>query len=231
MGLHSQSRWTLGLKNVVVYGSNGSGKSSFVDGVEYLVSKGKIRDLMHEYSGSKYEKGTISTAAGTGDVPRVTMVFDGGLHVDAQLDRYGAPSFTSDPEALAGFVQTWELEKVVLRQDKVAAFIEKTKGDKYSALLPLLGLHDYESAAENVGKLARALHEEGAVDLKNGQVDVLKEEFNKYFPDLTDEKVGQVLTEIAGRYLPVTWSRRGSKTLWRASCPPLGKELTASRQR
>ena len=37
-------------KSMVVYGENGSGKSSFVDAVEYLLQGGKIGHLAHEYS-------------------------------------------------------------------------------------------------------------------------------------------------------------------------------------
>ncbi|MDO8700505.1 MAG: AAA family ATPase, partial [Deltaproteobacteria bacterium] len=38
-------------KSLVVYGANGSGKSSFVDAVEYVLNDGKIGHLSHEYSG------------------------------------------------------------------------------------------------------------------------------------------------------------------------------------
>ena len=39
-------------KSMVVYGENGSGKSSFVDAVEYVLNSGSIEHLRHEYSGS-----------------------------------------------------------------------------------------------------------------------------------------------------------------------------------
>ena len=42
-------------RNVVVYGSNGSGKSSFVDGLEYIIRNGRISHLAHEYSGKRQE--------------------------------------------------------------------------------------------------------------------------------------------------------------------------------
>jgi len=48
-------------KSLVVYGANGSGKSSFVDGVEYLLHKGKIGHLSHEYSGRHQEKAIPNT--------------------------------------------------------------------------------------------------------------------------------------------------------------------------
>ena len=47
-------------KSVVVYGPNGSGKSSFIDAVEYVIHKGKLEHLTHEYSGRRQEKGIIN---------------------------------------------------------------------------------------------------------------------------------------------------------------------------
>ena len=39
-------------KSMVVYGENGSGKSSFVDAIEYVVNNSGIEHLKNEYSGS-----------------------------------------------------------------------------------------------------------------------------------------------------------------------------------
>lgn len=48
-------------KSVLVYGENGSGKSSFIDAVEYALRDGKIGHLSHEYSGKHQEKGIVNT--------------------------------------------------------------------------------------------------------------------------------------------------------------------------
>ena len=53
----------------------------------------------------------------------------------------------------------WQNKQTILRQDDVSRFIHATKGEKYSALLPLLGLTEMEFAAENLRKLTR--HVEG----------------------------------------------------------------------
>lgn len=52
-----------GSKSVVVYGANASGKSTFVDGVEYITRNGRICHLQHEYSGFYQEKGVRNTSA------------------------------------------------------------------------------------------------------------------------------------------------------------------------
>jgi hypothetical protein len=189
------------LKNVVVYGVNGSGKSSFSDAIEYVVTRGKIRHLMHEYSGSRQEKGVINTHAPTGSSAAICITFEGDISIDAKLTSNGTPSFNSNPEDLVDFVQTWELERLILRQDEVAAFVEKTKGGKYSALLPLLGLEHLEQAAENINKLHRSVEEEGQLSAKSIRLEILKQETYKHFPDLSEESVSNALKDIAKSYI------------------------------
>lgn len=190
-----------GLKNVVVYGSNGSGKSSFSDAIEYVVTKGKIRHLMHEYSGSRQEKGVINTHAPAGSSSAIRISFEGDVSIDVIIKPDGTPSFSSNPEDLVDFVQTWELEQLILRQDEVAAFIERTKGGKYSVLLPLLGLENLEQAAENISKLSRSVEELGELSTKSERLSILKQLANKYFPDLSEQTVIKILKDVAKDYI------------------------------
>src|SRR5262249_15927070 len=67
----------------------------------------------------------------------------------------------------SGPVVAWDYRRTVLRQVEVAAFIHDTKGGKYSALLPLLGLHQMEIAAENLRQVAKAM--EGLSKLKEAK--------------------------------------------------------------
>lgn len=189
------------LKNVVVYGSNASGKSSFSDAIEYVVTKGKIRHLMHEYSGSRQEKGVINTHTPAGLSSAIRISFEGDVSIDVIIKPDGTPSFSSNPEDLVDFVQTWELEQLILRQDEVAAFIERTKGGKYSVLLPLLGLENLEQAAENISKLSRSVAELGELSTKSERLSILKQVANKYFPDLSEQTVIKILNDIAKDYI------------------------------
>ncbi len=168
------------LKNVVVYGSNGSGKSSFSDAIEYIVSRGKIGHLTHEYSGSKQEKGVINTCAPEGySCSTIRIAFEGDFSVDVEIKPDGTPTFSSNPDDLVEFIQTWELERLILRQDEVASFIQKTKGVKYSVLLPLLGLANLERATENIRGLRRSVEDESKlakVDaLLDSHIEILQE--------------------------------------------------------
>lgn len=143
-------------KSMVVYGVNGSGKSSFVDAVEYLLSDGKIGHLAHEYSGKRQEKAVPNRRKPDGRKTELTVKFKDDSELKTEITAQGNAT-SSGAEAVA--MHTWDYRRTVLRQDEVAAFIHDTKGGKYSALLPLLGLHQMEVAAENLRQLAKSVGE------------------------------------------------------------------------
>jgi DNA repair exonuclease SbcCD ATPase subunit len=144
-------------ESIVVYGENGSGKSCFVDAVEYVLNDGRIGHLAHEYSGKHQEKAIPNTHKPAGQKTELRMRFedDSELRVEIRPDG-SSTSSGADAAAMA----TWDYRRTVLRQDEVAAFIRDTKGDKYSALLPLLGLHQMEVAAENLRQLAKTVEQQ-----------------------------------------------------------------------
>ena len=136
-------------KSVVVYGSNGSGKSSFVDAIELAIN-GKISHLSHEYSGKRQERGVPNTHCKPSDATRVRVRFQDGTERLVAIAKDGA--FTSTGSE-APVIASWDYKRTVLRQNEVSAFIGDTKGDKYSAILPLLGLGALELTAENLRKV------------------------------------------------------------------------------
>ncbi len=190
-------------KNVVVYGSNGSGKSSFADAVEYVVRKGKISHLAHEYSGKRHEKGIINTHTPSGSNASLCITFEGDIRAEATLATDGTPTFTGDSEGFAEYVQTWRLEHLLLRQDEVAAFVVDTKGGKYSVLLPLLGLEGLELAAENIAALRRSIEKTGDLAGKLGALDPLKRDVLKHLPDVSEEAAMQAIEDLWEKYLDI----------------------------
>ena len=189
------------LKNVVVYGPNGSGKSTFCDAIEYTIMNGKIDHLRHEYSGTRQEKGTRNTHTPDGMVSNISIGFEGDIFVNGVIGIDGTPDFTSNPDAILELVQSWKLEQLILRQDEVAKFVEKPKGDKYTALLPLLGLHHYEKAAENLNALRSKVIAQSNFILKKAQISTLEGEAHKYLSSLSEEDVLIKLGELAERYI------------------------------
>ena len=140
-------------KSVVVFGQNGAGKSSFVDAVEANTSGGKVAHLSHEYSGRFQEKGLVNTARPRGQATYAEVALVDGSKSVLQWTTGAA----SRPPASSIDLSTWDNRRTVLRQEELSEFIRATKGDKYSAILPLLGLDSLEAAAENLRRIMRAI--------------------------------------------------------------------------
>jgi hypothetical protein len=90
-------------------------------------------------------------------------------------------------------MNTWDYGRTILRQDEVAAFIRDTKGGKYSALLPLLGLHQMEIAAENLRQLAKSVEKQSKLTEAKTTLSKIKTKRKETFGADSD---GQILTKI-----------------------------------
>ncbi|HML92943.1 AAA family ATPase [Methyloceanibacter sp.] len=151
-------------KSVVVYGQNAAGKSSFVDAVEYAIA-GKLGHQTHEYSGRHQEKGIPNTHTPEDAETSFAIRFSEGSELNIRISHAGASARTG---AEGVGIQGWEYQRTCLRQDEVANFIRSRKGDKYSALLPLFGLHELEIAAENLRQLGKAIEQQSSLERKHG---------------------------------------------------------------
>ncbi len=177
-------------KSLVVYGANGSGKSSFVDAVEYVLNDGKIGHLAHESSGKRQEKGVPNTHKPQARRTALIIKFQDDSELKTEIRDNGSSTSTG-AEAVA--MRTWDYRRTVLRQDEVAAFIHNTKGGKYSALLPLLGLHQMEVGAENLRQLAKSVEEQSK--LRETKV-TLREVETKRKATFGTDSDDQILTTI-----------------------------------
>jgi energy-coupling factor transporter ATP-binding protein EcfA2 len=173
-------------KSVVIYGENGSGKSSFVDAVEYLINKGKIGHLTHEYSGKHQVKGLLNTHRPSGTKAHVRLLLDDGRELMVEITPTGLSTRTG---TAGNETDSWDYHRTVLRQDEVAAFIHNTKGGKYSELLPLLGLHSLEIAAENLRQLAKAVESQGKLQEGRQQLQGLNAARAAAFGDADDASI------------------------------------------
>ena len=139
-------------KSMVAYGENASGKTSFVDAVEYVVNNNGIAHLKNEYSGSHLVNAIPNTHKSKSDKTTLKFQFSDDSHLNVEFSPSGS-SKISGAEHIG--MPKWQYRQTVLRQDEVSQFIHDRKGEKYSALLPLLGLTEMEFAAENLHKLTR----------------------------------------------------------------------------
>ncbi len=206
-------------KSMVVYGENGSGKSSFVDAVDYVLNNGSVEHLRTEYSGSRQVNAIPNTHKPANAKTTLRFKFQDGSHLKIDFNPNGS-SKKLGGEAIA--MGEWEYRQTVLRQDEVAKFIHDTKGEKYSALLPLFGLHKLEVAAENLRKLKRTVENEAKLGEKkatsNNQITCARlpsqiratNNFWKRFTDYTHDiavETEVTLTRfyfVAKRRLPLT---------------------------
>jgi len=179
-----------GSKSIVVYGENGAGKSCFVDAVEHVLNGGRIGHLAHEYSGKHQEKAIINTHSPKEKSAEFRIKFKDDSELRVEIQRNGT-SMSSGAETIA--MNTWDYQRTVLRQDEIADFIRQTKGNKYSALLPLLGLDQMEVAAENLRQLAKTVEQEAKLTEIKFKLGELRTEHTSVFGAATD---GQVVEKI-----------------------------------
>lgn len=183
------------MKSVVIYGENGAGKSSFVDAVEFLMSGGKIRHLAHEYSGRRQEKGIINTHKPKDEKTKLIIAFDGGAQETAEIESDGKC-------ILAGInaMRDWDLGRTILRQDEVARFIHGTKGEKYSALLPLFGLQELEVAAQNVRQLAKEIERQFEIGEIRTQLRLLEPNRKRVFGNDNDNQIVEKIEALHAKH-------------------------------
>lgn len=184
-------------KSMVVYGGNGAGKSSFVDAVEYVLNNGAIEHLRHEYSGSHQVKAIPNThkPEGCDTVLKFRFRDDSELKVDFSPN---GSSKSSGAEAVA--MSTWEYRQTVLRQNEVSQFIHNTKGEKYSALLPLFGLHKMEDAAENLRKLAKSIENQAGLGEKKANLKHIENQRRDFFGALSEEQIVEAIYNLHSEY-------------------------------
>ena len=187
----------LDCKSMVVYGQNGSGKSSFVDAVEYVLNDGRIGHLAHEYSGKQQEKAIPNTHRPEDQKTELRIEFKD----DSKLKIGINPSGSSTSEgAEAAAMNTWDYRRTVLRQSEVAAFIHARKGVKYSALLPLLGLDQMELAAENLRQLVRVVEDKSKLSQKKAALAEVNERREAVFGTENDEQILKRIEDLHTSY-------------------------------
>lgn len=186
-------------KSIVVYGSNGSGKSSFVDAIEYVLNTGKIGHLAHEYSGRRQERAVINTHKPENQTATLVFEFIDKSLVSVKIQRDGA-SQSFGGEAIG--IDSWDYRRTVLRQDEVAQFIHDTKGGKYSALLPLLGLHPLEVAAENLRQLVKTLDETLGLKEIKAHLKNIESKRQSTFGAIGDSELVSKINELHTTYCP-----------------------------
>jgi recombinational DNA repair ATPase RecF len=159
-GAASSDRLESAGRSIAVYGANGAGKSSFVDALEYTLSDGRIRHLAHEYSGRHQERAILNTHRPANVNGEIAISFADNTTVHVRIAAAGTFTMSGDgKDHLVG----WDCRRTLLRQDEVSEFVHSTKGEKYSVLLPLLGLGHLEIQAENLRQLGASVIKQSGI--------------------------------------------------------------------
>ena len=196
----------LGSKSLVVYGANASGKSSFIDALEYAIKGGSIRHLAHEYSGKRQERSIPNTHKPVGRVTRLGIKFGQNSEANIQINEDGS---NKNSGSMINPISKWDYRRTILRQDEVAEFISDTKGEKYSALLPLLGLEEMEQAADNIRQLTRYVESLSNLAGTRIKLNDAKKERKDTFNVAADEEIIAKVEGLHKKYCPDNRTTKG----------------------
>lgn len=123
-------------KSVLLFGENGTGKSTFVDALEKLFT-GEVYTLDHRAQGLSSEKHGphVKSAA---ENPEIAVTFSDGTKV-------AASSITRTlPEGVQHYLQAGRQPVYILRRAQLLEFIESQPRDRYELLRPYLALSEVE---------------------------------------------------------------------------------------
>jgi energy-coupling factor transporter ATP-binding protein EcfA2 len=168
-------------ESTVVYGDNGTGKSTIADALEWYFT-GEIELLAHE--GRQH---AVRYVGGDGDdVTSVEVVTSGTL---------GGKVVFPDERTLDMF-RALRRETFLLRGRTLADFINKTKTEKWKALVEILGLDAIESLREDLQRARNELRK--AAKASEEEVRVYRRALSSGAETVTEETILTSLQQICG---------------------------------
>jgi energy-coupling factor transporter ATP-binding protein EcfA2 len=166
-------------ESIAVYGDNGTGKSTIADALEWYFT-GEIELLQHEGR----QHAVRHVGGERDDVTSVEVVTSGSLG--------GKATFPEErtPESL----QATRRETFLLRGRTLADFINKTKTEKWKALVEILGLDAIESLREDLQRARNDLRKEAKTS--DEQVESCRRALSSEGETVTRETVLESLQQI-----------------------------------
>lgn len=137
-------------KSIVLFGENGSGKSTFVDALERLLT-GRVSTLDGRAQGlSSQRHGPHIKLAPPN--PQIAVTFDGARPTTVDLD-----TADSLPDVIRSYLEAAREPVYILRRGQILAFIESSPRDRYQLLRPFLPLSGVEAVENSLGEARKRL--------------------------------------------------------------------------
>lgn len=164
---------------VILYGENGSGKSSFVNALEYLF-KGKL-DIFKPQAIDKKQKPAIHQGYSEDDW-EIELIFNGnkkilrnkdGLHVDKSVKKF-----------FAYYDSFFKNSSFILNRGKLLEFIGGTEKDRFDSISKLCGLNEIDSIQKSLNQTEKYF---------NNVLEEKSSELNQVLNSIDDSlKIGEI---------------------------------------
>lgn len=153
-------------KSIVVYGDNGTGKSSISDAIEWFY-KNRVEHLS---SNSEIDlKDALRNASlCQNDISEVSLSYTKEIPLNSSKTIFIKKSkleigFSNDSDDFKNYINSSKEENLLLRYQYLTDFIDNTKSDKLKYLSEIIGFSEVTKKKEVLGKSYRAI----ATEIKN----------------------------------------------------------------
>jgi len=159
------------IKNVVLFGNNGDGKTTFSDAIEWFYTD-RINYLQREGCG---REDYFNRYIGLNDDGKVELHFSSvSLNSEKTLKRKGGSSFSNTNSDFAGYIRDSSKDSLILRHHTMREFIDKTKTQKLESLEEIIGFGVVREIRDVLLGVANSLKDDTALAGLRGQRDERK---------------------------------------------------------
>lgn len=169
-GIKKEISFPLNGKSILLYGENGSGKSSITDALEWFYYD-KIEHLSSEEIGRKGLEGLKNIHTADSEDGFISIEYsDSKLNsskVISQTDSKFTTSQTNNSNEFLSFLDESKKERIILRYRNLVKFVLATKSEKLTALSEIIGYSEVIKTRDALRKPLSALKRE----IKNSNFD------------------------------------------------------------
>ena len=166
-GIKKEILFPLNGKSILLYGENGSGKSSVTDALEWFYYD-KIEHLSSEEIGRKGIEGLRNIHMDDSDDGNITIDYsDAKFNSSKTINSNLSTNHTNTSDDFVSFLNEAQKEQIILRYRDLVRFILATKGEKLTALSEIIGFSEVIKTRDALRKSLNALKR----DIKNSNYD------------------------------------------------------------